>query len=207
MGLVIFLLTTQKGVKKALAYLIAQALAFAIWGFVFLNLTINLEGSRAAAEPTRESMAIRTFLGILLLIIAVRVLLMEQDPEALPLKWKSLMERISVLFLFFINLLSSLFQLRFVILLMVGADIINSIQLSPAVAFLGLPILLLVLLWSQILPLAFFLAMKDRRDKVLQTMENWLVNNSRYINGGLLGLIGIVLSWSGLADMASRISP
>jgi hypothetical protein len=152
-------------------------------------------------------MAIRTFLGILLLVIAVRVLLTDQDPEALPLKWKSQMERISATVLFFINLLLSLLQLRFLMLIMVGTDMINSIQLSTAGAFLGLLILLLALLWPQMLPLLIFLAMRDQRDKALQAMNDWLMGNARLINAGLLGLIGFVLVWGGLADLANRGSP
>jgi hypothetical protein len=203
MGLVILLLTSRNGLSKALAYLTSQALAFAVWGILFLNLSVNFEGTRAA-EATRASLAIRTFLGILLLIIAVRILLTDQDPDALPLKWKAQLEKISVAVLFFINLLLSLLQIRFVMLIMIGADMINSARLTWTGTVVGLLSLLLILLWPQMLPLAIFLTLSDRRDKALQTLDDWLARNSRFINAGLLGLIGIVLVWDSLIDLTGR---
>jgi len=193
--LVIFLLTSQDGVKKTLAYLIAQALAFVIWGFVFLGLTLSLEGNPVPETARSPLSSIRAFLGILLLVIAVRNLLTDQDPDALPLKWKSLIERISAIVLFFLNLFLSLLQLRFVLLIMVGVDMINSAQLSEKEAFIGLLILLFMLLWPQLVPLAVYLGLRNQRDNVLKTMDDWMVKNSRFINVGLLGGLGIILVW------------
>ena len=202
MGLVILLLTSQKGVSKTLAYLSAQALAFAIWGVVFLSLSANFDNLRTSG-PTRASLAIRTFLGILLLVIAVRVFFTEQDPDAIPLKWKSLIEKISALALFILNLFLSLLQLRFVLLIMIGTDMINAARLSRMGNILGLLILLFVLLWPQLLPFALFLALRDQRGKVLQTLDDWLENNSRLVNAGLLGLLGLFLVWGGLAGLVA----
>jgi hypothetical protein len=193
--LVIFLLTSQDGVKKALAYLIAQTLAFAIWGFVFLGLTLSLEGTPVPETARSPLSSIRAFLGILLLVIAVRNLLTDQDPDALPLKWKSLIERISAIVLFFLNLFLSLLQLRFVLLIMIGVDMINSAQLSQKDTFVGLLILLFMLLWPQLVPMAVYLALRNQREKVLKAMDEWMVRHSRFINVGLLGGLGIILVW------------
>lgn len=202
MGLVILLLTSKKGVSKTLAYLSAQALAFAVWGVVFLSLSANFDSLRTS-EPTRASLAIRTFLGILLLVIAVRVFFTEQDPDAIPLKWRSLIEKISAIALFILNLFLSLLQLRFVLLIMIGTDMINAARLSRTGTILGLLILLFVLLWPQLLPLAVFLALRDQRDKMLKTLDDWLERNSRLFNAGLLGLLGLFLVWVGLAGLVA----
>lgn len=202
MGLVILLLTSKKGVSKTLAYLSAQALAFAIWGVVFLSLSANFESLRTS-EPTRASLAIRTFLGILLLVIAVRVFFTDQDPDAMPLKWRSLIEKISAVALFILNLFLSLLQLRFVLLIMIGADMINAARLSQTGTILGLLILLFVLLWPQLLPLAVFLTLRDQRDKLLLTLDGWLEKNSRLFNAGLLGILGLFLVWGGLAGLVA----
>ena len=193
--LVIFLLTSQDGVKKTLAYLIAQALAFAIWGLVFLGLTLSLDVTPLPGTARSSLSSIRAFLGILLLVIAVRNLLTDQDPDALPLKWKSLIERISAIVLFFLNLFLSLLQLRFVLLIMIGVDMINSAQLSQKDTFVGLLILLLMLLWPQLVPMAVYLGMRNQRDKALKSMDDWMVRHSRFINVGLLGGLGIILVW------------
>lgn len=202
MGLVILLLTSQKGVSKTLAYLSAQALAFAIWGVVFLSLSANFDNLRTS-EPTRASLAIRTFLGILLLVIAIRVFFTEQDPDAMPLKWKALIEKVSAIVLFILNLFLSLLQLRFVLLIMIGTDMINAARLSRMGNILGLLILLFVLLWPQLLPFAVFLTLRDQRDKMLEALDDWLERNSRLVNAGLLGLLGLFLVWGGLAGLVA----
>lgn len=192
--LVIFLITSKDGLRKSLAYLMAQALAFAIWGLVFLNLSLRLVGP-SSPEIDGTPLSIRVILGILLLVMAVRILITDQDPDALPLKWKSLIERISAITLFFINLFLSLFQLRFVLRIMIGVDMINSAQFPQSEALMSLLILLFVLLWPQLVPLAVYLALKNQRDKALKTMDNWMARNSRFINAGLLGGLGIILVW------------
>jgi hypothetical protein len=202
MGLVILLLTSQKGIGKALAYLIAQALAFAIWGIVFLNLSLKFEGL-GPHEPGRASLALRTFLGILLLVIAVRIYFADQDPDALPLKWQALIDRISAIALFFLNLVMSLFQLRFVLLIMIGTDMISSAHFSQTGNLLALLILLFVLLWPQLLPLAAVLGLGGNKDRALKVLNDWLARNARLVNAGLLGVLGFVLLWSGLSGLAA----
>ena len=201
-ALVILLLTSQKGVSKTLAYLIAQALAFAVWGSIFIKLSVNFD-SLGTAEPTRAGLTLRIFLGILLLVIGIRVLLNDQDPDALPLKWKSLIEKMSAIALFFLNFFLSLLQIRFVLLIMAGADIIHNARLSSMETILGLLILLIVLLWPQFIPLVVFVVMRDQRDKALKVMDGWLEKNSRLVNAGLLGFVGLVLLWGGLSGLAA----
>ena len=201
-ALVILLLTSQKGVSKTLAYLIAQALAFAVWGSIFIKLSVNFD-SLGTAEPTRAGLTLRIFLGILLLVIGIRVLLNDQDPDALPLKWKSLIEKMSAIALFFLNFFLSLLQIRFVLLIMAGADIIHNARLSSMETFLGLLILLIVLLWPQFIPLVVFVVMRDQRDKALKVMDGWLEKNSRLVNAGLLGFVGLVLLWGGFSGLAA----
>lgn len=202
-GLVILLLTSQKGFSKAVAYLSAQALAFAIWGLIFLSLSGNFE-SPGPSEPSRASITIRFFLGILLLVIAVRIYFSEQDPDALPLKWASLIDKISIVALFFLNLFLSFLQLRFVLLIMIGTDFISAAQLPQIESYIGLLILLFVLLWPQLLPVVVFGMLSDRRDQLLKSLDGFLAKYSRLANLGLLGLVGIVLVSGSLIDLVKR---
>jgi len=190
--LVIFLITSQNGVWKALAYLISQALAFAIWSVVFLNLSVKFANTQMP-ESTGVPVILRTFLGIILLVIAVRIFLNDQDPDALPLKWRSLIDRINAIILFFINLLLSLLQLRFVLLIMIGVDMINSARLSQVSVFISILALLFVLLWSQFVPLVVFLVFGRQRETALKNLDDWMTKNARYVNSVLLGGLGVFL--------------
>jgi len=190
--LVIFLITSQNGVWKTLAYLISQALAFAIWSVVFLKFSVKFANTQMP-ESTGMPVILRTFLGIILLVIAVRILLTDQDPDALPPKWRALIDRINTIVLFFVNLLLSLIQLRFVVLVMVGVDMINSARLSPASVLISALVLLIVLLWSQFVPLVVFLVFGKQRETALKNLDVWITKNARYINSAFLGCLGLFL--------------
>ena len=190
--LVIFLLTSQNGVRKTLAYLISQTLAFAIWSVVFLNLSLEYMDTQAP-DSTGVREILRIFLGIILLVFAVRIFLTDQDPDALPLKWRSLIDRINAIVLFFVNLLLSLIQLRFVVLTMIGVDMINSARLPQVSVFISSLILLIVLLWSQFVPLVIFLVFGKQREMALKNLDAWITGNARYINSAFLGGLGLFL--------------
>ena len=200
MGLVILLLTSKRGVSKTLAYLLSQALAFIIWGVAILELSISFSGLRDS-NPSDTSLTIRAFVGLLLMNIAVRVFLNDHDPDGLPPKWQSLIERVSPIGLFFLNLFLSLLQIRYVLLIMIGTDMIKTAKLSQMGTTLGLLILVFALLLPQILPLIVFVALRDKRDQALAAMNNWLSKNSRLINSGLMGLVGIYLVASSLLQL------
>jgi len=144
-------------------------------------------------ESTGVPVILRTFLGIILLVIAVRIFLNDQDPDALPLKWRSLIDRINAIILFFINLLLSLLQLRFVLLIMIGVDMINSARLSQVSVFISILALLFVLLWSQFVPLVVFLVFGRQRETALKNLDDWMTKNARYVNCVLLGGLGVFL--------------
>jgi hypothetical protein len=190
--LVIFLLTSQNGVRKTLAYLISQTLAFVIWSIIFLHLSLEFANPQVSdSSGVRETL--RIFFGIILLVFAVRILLTGQDPDALPLKWRSFIDRINAIALFFVNLLLSLIQLRFVILIMLGVDMIHSAQLPQVSVFISSLVLLIVLLWSQFVPLVVFLVFGKQRELALKNLEVWMTRNARYINSAFLGILGLFL--------------
>jgi len=190
--LVIFLITSQNGVWKTLSYLISQALAFAIWSVVFLNLSVKFANTQVP-DSTGSPVILHIFLGIILLVIAVQILLTDQDPDALPLKWRSLIDRINAIVLFFVNLLLSLLQLRFVVLIMIGVDMINSARLSPVSIFISMLVFLIMLLWSQFVPLVVFLVFGKQRETALKNLDVWMTKNARYINSAFVGGLGLFL--------------
>jgi len=190
-GLVILLLVSKNGLIKAIAYMIAQGLAFAIWGILFLTLSSNIENVDSQGS-SQVSITLRIFLGILLLILAIRTYFSEHDLEALPLKLEALLDKIGVVALFFLNLILSFFNLRFVMLIMIGTDMISAIQMPTAESYLALLILILFLLLPQMVPIFVFVAMRNRKEKVLESMNAWVAKNARLINASLLGILGVV---------------
>jgi hypothetical protein len=97
-----------------------------------------------------------------------------------------------------ISLAMGLTNLRFLLLIMAGADSIASLQPSLLQAALGLVLLLLAVLWPQFIPLGVYLAAGEGAEKALVRMDSWLAENAHLVNTAILGLIGIVLLLSGL---------
>ena len=199
-GLVILLLVSKNGVLKSMAYMISQGLAFAIWGILFLNLSRNIENVDSNG-PSQASIILRIFLGILILILAIRTYFSDHDMDALPLKIEAVLDKIGVVVLFFLNLVLSLFNLRFVMLIMIGTDMISTSQMPTSESYLALLILILVMLLPQMVPIFIYIAMRDRRVEVLASLNAWVVKNARLINAGLLGILAVFLLGNGISDL------
>jgi hypothetical protein len=196
-SIVVLLLSTKRGLAKAVAYLSATVFAFLVWGLIFLTLSTRLPAEEDSA-PGAASLLLRTFLGIIFLVLAVRSYLSEQDPEAAPPKWQSALDEMGLGIVVAISLAMGLTNLRFLLLIMAGADSIASLQPSLLQAALGLVLLLLAVLWPQFIPLGVYLAAGEGAEKALVRMDSWLAENAHLVNTAILGLIGIVLLLSGL---------
>jgi hypothetical protein len=86
---------------------------------------------------------------------------------------------------------------------MIGTDMSSSAHFSQTGNLLALLILLFVLLWPQLLPLAAVLGLGGNKDRALKVLNDWLARNARLVNAGLLGVLGFVLLWSGLSGLAA----
>ena len=84
-------------------------------------------------------------------------------------------------------------QLRFVVLTMIGVDMINSARLPQVSVFISSLILLIVLLWSQFVPLVVFLVFGKQQEMALKNLDAWITGNARYINSAFLGILGLFL--------------
>jgi hypothetical protein len=57
------------------------------------------------------------------------------------------------------------------------------------------------MVWPMLIPVVVFLAMGDRRDAALGSMNAWLDRNSRIITVMVLGAFGLILLWSGVRGL------
>lgn len=123
------LLGVKNGLSKALAFTVGKYLIYVGWGIVFLRLSERIVLAGGSETPTAVG-TIESLLGVLLLVLAGRSLLGEDDPDAPPPKWMSALEKASTRVLFGIGVLLSLIQLRFVLLMAAGVSIMMAAELS-----------------------------------------------------------------------------
>lgn len=74
--------------------------------------------------------ALKPILGVLLLVLAGKSLVGEDDPDAPPPKWMAMLEKPGVGALFGIGLLLSVVQIRFVLLMMARVTVMMTDELS-----------------------------------------------------------------------------
>jgi hypothetical protein len=198
-SIVVLLLSTRRGLAKAVVYLGSSVFAFFVWGLIFLTLSFRLTSVEDSA-PDAASLLLQAFLGIIFLVLAIRSYLTEPDPDAPPPKWKSALDKMGLGTVVAISLLMGFTNLRFLILIMVGADSIILLQPSPAQAVFGLLLLILAVLWPQLIPLGVYLAAGETGEKALAAMDRWLVTNTRPVNTIIFGLVGVILLLGSLLD-------
>jgi hypothetical protein len=199
---VILMLGAKGGLFKSLAFVLGRVVIYTLWGLLFLALASRLSDT-GSGEASTASLAVKTMLGGLLLILAVKIHLGEDDPDAPPPKWMTALEMASSGAMFGIGALLSIVQIRFVLLMLAGATIISDAHLPVVQTTIALIVLVLAVIWVQLLPIVLYVVMGNRAQDMLDLLNDWLARNQRMVNVVVLGLFGIVLLGQGLPGLVS----
>lgn len=199
--LMVLFLTSKGGITKSLAFIAGKYLTYIVWGFVFLGLMDKVSATGESGEPSTVSLVIKILLGGLLLILALKTYLGEDDPDAPPPKLLASLDKMGPGKLFLVGILLSIIQLRFVGLILAGVMIIATAQMPAGQNLIAILILALLMVWPMLIPVVVFLAMGDRREAALQSMDSWLDRNTRIITVVVLGAFGLILLWGGLSGL------
>jgi hypothetical protein len=197
---VILMLSSKGGLGKSVAFILGRILCYILWGVLFIALAGKV-ASANSDETSTASLAIKTLLGGLLLVLAVKSYLGEDDPDAPPPQWMLALDKANPGVLLGIGFVLSIVQMRFVLLMMAGATSIAEAQLSPVQVVISLVVLILAMIWPQLLPIVLYVVMGDRAQAMLDTMNRWLARNQRMVNVVVLGLFGVVLLSQGLIGL------
>jgi Sap, sulfolipid-1-addressing protein len=135
---------------------------------------------------------------LLLLILAARSFLGEDDPDAPPPKITTILDKMGPLKLFGVGLVLSLMQFRFIALVLVGAAVIEEARLSTTENLISVLLLALLMVWPMLIPVVIFLVLGERREAAMKSMRTWLTRNHRMINVVVLGVFGLLLLILGL---------
>jgi Sap, sulfolipid-1-addressing protein len=196
-GLVVFILNDARGLLKAFTLVLGKYIVYVFWGLISLSLVgyISPPGSRKADTVLP---ALFLIFGLLLLILAVRNFLGEDDPDAPPPKILNVVNKIGPLKFFGVGVLLSLVQLRFIMLVLVGAAIITNARLRTSENIISVFLLALHMIWVMLIPIVTILVMGERGDDAMKSMRVWLTRNQRMLNVVVMGIFGIGLLTVGL---------
>ncbi len=196
-GLVVLFLSEDRGLVKALAFVLGKYILYVLLGLVSLELAGHLSATNSGGTSTIQAV-IFLILGVLLLIFAVRNFLGEDDPDAPPPKILTLLNKLGPVKLFGVGLGLSLLQPRFMLLVFAGAALITEARLSTTGNILSLFLLALLMIWPMLIPIAVFLVMGERRDTAMKSMRSWLTQHQRKVNVVVMRIFGILLLILGL---------
>ena len=200
-GLVVIFLSGTRGVVKSSAFILGKYLFYVFWGLVSVGLVDQL--SSPGLKVSRSvSETFFLFAGLLLLILALRNFFIEDDPDAPPPKFMTMLAKLGPFKLFGLGIGISLIQPRFIIFVLLGASIIVEARLSTTENFISLLVLALFMVWPMLIPLVVFLVMGEHGADAMQSMRTWLVRNQRMLNVVVMGLFGILLVLAGLIGIS-----
>src|SRR6266536_3746001 len=195
-GLVVLFLDDDRGLVKALAFILGKYLVYVIWGVVSLDLAEHIAST--SSRDTSFSEVIFLIFGLLLLILAVRNFFCEDDPDAPPPKIMTMLDKMGPVKLFGVGVVLALMQFRFIALVLVGAAVIAEARLSTTQNLISVLWLALLMVWPMLTPVVVFLVLGERREAAMKSMRTWLTRHKRMINVVVLGVFGILLLAIGL---------
>ena len=196
-GLVVIFLSDDRGLVKALAFILGKYLVYVLWGVVSLELAGHIS-STSSGGTSAFSEVIFLIFGLLLLILAVRNFFGEDDPDAPPPKFMSILDKMGPVKLFGVGVVLSLMQFRFIALVLVGTTVIAEARLSTTENLISVLWLALLMVWPMLIPVVVFLVLGERREAAMKSMRTWLTRHKRMINVVVLGVFGILLLVIGL---------
>jgi len=196
---VVFLLSLERGLMRAGMFMVGRLVAYSGWCTVLFIFTDRVFDLTLDGPPT-FILLLKSILGLLLIGMAIKIALGGNDPEALPSKIVEMFTGMSLIQLFGLGMLVSLFQVRHILLMFVGVTEIILAELSMPNTVLATLILIALINASQLILIGVYLALSDRADTLFQTIDAWLNRNNRRI-AAIISLIGVFLLWDGISGL------
>jgi Sap-like sulfolipid-1-addressing protein len=108
-GLVVIFLTGTRGLVKTCAFILGKYLFYVVWGLLCLELVDQLS-SPGHVQSRSVSEGLFLFAALFLLILAVRNLFVEDDPDAPPPKFMTVLAKLGPVKLFGLGIAISIIQ-------------------------------------------------------------------------------------------------
>ena len=200
LAVVVFLLSLERGPMRAGMFMAGRLVAYVGWCtllFVFTDRVFNLN----LDSPPVFILLLKSILGLLLVAMGIKIALGGNDPEAIPSKIVEMFTGMSLIRLFGLGVLVSLFQVRHILLMFVGVTEIILANLSIANTVLTTLILIVMINASQLILIGVYLVLSDRADTFFKSINIWIEQNNHQI-AAIISLIGVFLLWNGISELS-----
>lgn len=196
-ALIVLFLTSTKGMVKSISFILGKYVAYVLFGIIALNLAYYISRVESIRSGTLTVIFFLIF-GLLLIFLAIRSFLGEDDPETPPPRFMTILDQLGPLKLFGLGVAVCFVQPRFILLILAGVSIIAEATLPTSESFIAILVLALLMVWVMLIPIVIFLVMGKRRNDAMKSMREWLIRHQRIINGVVMSFFGILMIFMGL---------
>lgn len=200
--LVTAMLPAERGLLRSSAIVAGRFTAHLLLALLFTFLLSQLptldEDGRTLPEIIPVILIVA---GTVLLLLAGWVLLHDADPDKPPSRVRGYLNKVGPITLFVANFFIVLVSIRLMSLVVAGSAIIKDADLLDSEEIIMDAVLALFMIWPMLIPIGVSIAMGDRREEVLASMNTWLSDHEQAINVGVLSLFGGYLLAKGYAGL------
>jgi hypothetical protein len=200
---ILLLKSPRQGLLKASAYVGGMTTLRLLQGLIF-GLILTNSTAASTDEAGGKSPIILTLLlvlGIFLLITAYRLWRKEDDPDAPPPKWLTMIDSLTPLKAFGIGFGLLLIGAKFWVFTLGAIGVIGQAQLgqpSSTIAFLLFVLLAESLL---LLPILVRIIIPDRSKALLESVSSWLSKYNRQIMIVVSLIFGVLFLYQGISGL------
>ena len=194
--LVIVLLATHRPVIHSGSFLIGYVLAYMLLGSFLLFWSLDLKPQR---DATTWGGSLKLFLGILLVIFAVKKLLNQPDADAPSPKWMTAIRTATdARRIFVYGFVLAIVNVMNLAIFIAALDVV--FQKGDEFGFwlkgASLLIIVVAMCITLIIPIGIYLVVPNR-DVILEKTRLWLDKNGQTVTIGVLGFLGLLLAING----------
>ena len=198
---VILMLFTPKARTNGVAFVLGW-----LGGLILVGGAIMLFGGDSAGttdDPSVASLWVKTALGVLLLLLAVRQWSTRPGPDEEPVvpKWMQAVDTFTAAKAFGVAALLSGVNPKNLAFDAAGVAVILQAELDPTAQWIAFGIFILLASVTVIVPVAYYLIAGDRADATLRSMKKWLIANNAAVMSVLLLIFGVKLLTEGVQGL------
>lgn len=201
--LVLLMLRSPHGLVKAIAFVAGATTVRLVQGVLFgYVLGASPAAETEASGPSPVVATLLLVVGILLLITAIKSLRQEEDPDAPPPKWMTMIDSATPLKTFGLGAIFTLVAAKLWVFTLSAIGQIKDANLgSPSGDVIAFLLYVLGAEALLILPLLVYGVAPRQSASLLGGVTNWLERYNRPITIAVSSIFGVLFLWKGLAGL------
>ncbi|MGF1491439.1 MAG: GAP family protein [Microcoleaceae cyanobacterium] len=201
--LILLVLRSRNGLVKATAFVTGVTLVRLLQGIAFGYLFKASEDVGGTSGPSPVVSALLMIVGILLLILAVKTLRQEDDPDAPPPKWMTLVESATPAKLLGLGAIITLVAAKLWVFTLSALGTIRAANLGEVESWIAFAIYILGAESLILLPILVYAAIPKQSEALLNSATAWLEKYNRPITLAVSLIFGVLFLGKGITGLLS----